>query len=145
MKNFLLALGVLAGMTLSGLAGMTLSGCGNQSTPTTEASAPPPTTPTPAAVAPGAGDPVLGLKVYEGTCVACHGTAGVGIMNLGKPLANSPMLNLSDKELVAFIVKGRDGSDKENTTGTAMPPKGGNPALTEKDLLNVVAYMRSLK
>ncbi len=66
-------------------------------------------------------------------------------MNLGKPLVGSPMLNLSDSELVTFLIKGRDSSDKDNTTGVPMPPKGGNPDLTETDLLNVVAYLRFLQ
>ncbi len=46
---------------------------------------------------------------------------------------------------MSFIIKGRDGTDPANTTGIAMPPKSGNPALTEKDLLNVVAKLRTLK
>jgi disulfide bond formation protein DsbB len=32
-----------------------------------------------------------------------------------------------------------------NTTGIAMPPKGGNAALTTKDIQDVVAYVRALK
>jgi disulfide bond formation protein DsbB len=36
-------------------------------------------------------------------------------------------------------------SDPENTTGVAMPPKGGNPSLSDGDLQNVVAYIRTLQ
>lgn len=140
MKSTILAITVLAGLTLSG--------CGSQpaSSPTPQTATTPTSSPaSPVAAAPGGGDVAEGLKVYQGTCLACHGEGGVGIMNLGKALVGSPMLSLSDDELVAFIIKGRDGSDPANTTGIAMPPKGGNPALTEKDLKNVVAYMRTLK
>jgi disulfide bond formation protein DsbB len=51
----------------------------------------------------------------------------------------------TDAELVDFIKVGRDPSDPLNTTGVAMPPKGGNPALSDDDLLNVVAFIRSLQ
>jgi mono/diheme cytochrome c family protein len=39
---------------------------------------------------------------------------------------------------------GRQPTDPLNTTGQLMPAKGGNPALTDEDLYNVVAYIRSL-
>lgn len=90
-----------------------------------------------------AGD--AGKKLFEGTCSACHGADGKGIPGLGKPLVGSKMLKLNDKELVTFIRKGRDTSDPENTTHVAMPPSGGNPALSEGDLTNIVSYIRSLK
>lgn len=32
-----------------------------------------------------------------------------------------------------------------NTTGVAMPPKCGNPSLTDQDLADVVAYLRTLQ
>lgn len=37
----------------------------------------------------------------------------------------------SDAQLVEFIKKGRPASDPANTTKVDMPPKGGNPALTD--------------
>ena len=51
---------------------------------------------------------------------------------------------LSDEELVAFIKIGRTTSDPLNTTGVDMPPKGGNPALNEDDLYDIVAFMRTI-
>lgn len=125
------------------LAGLVLTGCGNPAPQPPQASAPT-GTPTPVVTELSA-EAIQGQKVFEGTCAACHGSEGQGIMNLGKPLVGSPMLNLSDSELVAFIVKGRDSFDKDNTTGSPMPPRGGNPALTDTDLLHVVAYLRSLQ
>lgn len=124
------------------VTGMLLSGCGSPPEQPAQTSSSPTAAPTSST---GSGDAARGKTVYDGTCVACHGQDGHGIQNLGKPLVGSPMLELSDKELVAFVLKGRDTSDKANTTGVAMPPKGGNPALSEKDLYDVVAYLRSLK
>ena len=54
-------------------------------------------------------------------------------------------LGKTDDELVAFIKVGRDPSDPLNTTGVAMPPKAGNPALTDDDLYDVVAFVRTLQ
>lgn len=93
----------------------------------------------------GGGDAAAGKKVFSASCSSCHGPAGEGLPNLGKDMTTSTFIaGLSDSDLVAFIKKGRDTSDKDNTTGVAMPPKGGNPALKDKDLENVVAYIRSI-
>ncbi len=95
--------------------------------------------------APVAADAAKGKTVYDGTCTACHGPDGKGVEGLGKPLVGSAMMGLKDEDLVAFIVKGRPPTDTANTTGIDMPPRGGNPALTDQDLADVVAYMRTLK
>lgn len=94
----------------------------------------------------GAGDPVvLGEQIYQRTCTACHGFDAKGIQGLGKTLVGSVFIDgLTDDELAAFIAQGRDVTDPQNTTGVAMPPRGGNPALTDEDLAHVVAYIRSL-
>ena len=47
-------------------------------------------------------------------------------------------------KLVAFVKQGRSTDDPANTTGVAMPPKGGNPALQEAQIRGIVAYLRSL-
>lgn len=92
-----------------------------------------------------AGDAANGEKVFASTCVACHGEAGVGIENLGKPMPGSAFIaGLSDEELVVFIKAGRGPGDPENTTGVDMPAKGGNPSLSDQDLFDVVAYIRTL-
>jgi disulfide bond formation protein DsbB len=94
----------------------------------------------------GGGDPVAGEATYQGTCSACHAPDATGITGLGLPLANSEFVqSMTDDELVAFIAVGRDAGDPDNTTGVGMPPKGGNPSLTDEDLLNVVAWLRTLQ
>ncbi|MDJ0960314.1 MAG: cytochrome c [Acidimicrobiia bacterium] len=86
-----------------------------------------------------------GKSLYDGSCVACHAEGGVGIDGLGKPLVGSEFINgLNDADLVEFLTVGRDTSDPANTSGVAMPAKGGNPSLTEADLQNIVAYLRSI-
>ena len=39
----------------------------------------------------------------------------------------------------------RGPADPLNTTGVGMPSKGGNPALTDEDLYDIVAYIRTLQ
>ena len=51
----------------------------------------------------------------------------------------------SDDELVEFIKAGRAPDDPLNTTGVAMLPKGGNPSLSDEDLYDIVAYIRTLQ
>jgi disulfide bond formation protein DsbB len=46
--------------------------------------------------------------------------------------------------MIAFIEVGRPVDDPENTTGIIMPPKGGNPALSDQDMADIVAYMRTI-
>lgn len=78
-------------------------------------------------------------------CAACHGANGQGVPGLGKDLVDSEFVaSLSDDELTQFIITGRPSFDPANTTGIDMPPKGGNPALTEDDIHAIVAYIRQL-
>ena len=93
-----------------------------------------------------AGDPVRGEELYNQVCIACHGPGGEGVEGLGKPFTSSEFLEThSDEELLAFIKQGRPVSDPENTTGVDMPPKGGNPALTDQEILDIIAYLRTLQ
>ncbi|MCC6614121.1 MAG: c-type cytochrome [Anaerolineae bacterium] len=78
-------------------------------------------------------------------CAACHGPDARGLPNLGKDLVESEFVHsLSDEELLAFVQTGRPLWDPMNTTGIDMPPKGGNPALTDEQILAIIAYVRSL-
>lgn len=92
-----------------------------------------------------AGDPVAGKTQFDTVCIACHGPGGVGVTGLGKPFTTSEfLLTVNDQELLDFIKTGRPISDPANTTGVDMPPKGGNPALTDAQLLDIIAYIRTL-
>lgn len=105
-----------------------------------------------AALAAAGGDAELaeyiasGDKLFHTTCIACHGKGGVGVPGNGKALVKNAFIqSLNDDQLLAFIQQGRSPSDPKNTTGIQMPPKGGNPAMTEDDLLDVIAYLRTLQ
>jgi disulfide bond formation protein DsbB len=87
---------------------------------------------------------VEGEGIFSAGCSACHGLNARGIPGLGKDLIESEFVHgLTDEELLHFIVTGRDTSDPLNTTGIPMPPSGGNPSLTDEQLLAVIAYLRS--
>jgi cytochrome c5 len=98
---------------------------------------------TPMSVAPP--DQTHGRDVFFGTCVACHGTDAKGIPGLGKDLTASSFADgLTDEELVSFIIEGRPAGHPLNTTGVDMLPRGGNSGLSDQDLFDVVAYLRTL-
>ena len=91
------------------------------------------------------GDPEIGKELFSGTCSACHGPTGEGVTGLGKNMTTSEFIaGKTDSELLDFVKVGRDPSDPLNTTGVAMPPKGGNPALSDEDLLNIIAFIRTI-
>lgn len=86
-----------------------------------------------------------GAQLYAGTCSACHGPDATGVTGLGKNLTTSTFVaEQSDEALKAMIAGGRPSSDPLNSTGIDMPPKGGNPALSDADLLSIIAYLRSI-
>ncbi len=92
------------------------------------------------------GDPVAGEAAFQTTCFACHGTDATGLPGQGKDLTTSKFTSaLSDSAYVEFVKNGRDINDPENTTGVDMPPYGGNPSLSEQDLYDIVAYIRTLE
>lgn len=91
------------------------------------------------------GDADAGEEVFTATCAACHGADAEGIEGVGKPLADSEYVaDTSSADLVIVVTDGRSVDDPLNTTGIIMPPKGGNPALTDEDIHDVVAYIKSL-
>jgi disulfide bond formation protein DsbB len=91
------------------------------------------------------GDPVAGEATFQSTCSACHGPDAKGLPNLGKDMTTSVFIkDATDAEMLAFVKVGRAIGDPDNTTGVDMPPKGGNPALSDEDILNTIAYIRTL-
>ena len=92
-----------------------------------------------------AGDPATGQTLFMSTCAACHGPDGQGLPGLGKNLVSSEFVaSTSDQELVDFIKVGRGPDDPLNTTGVTMPAKGGRSSLSDEDLFNIVAYIRTI-
>lgn len=90
------------------------------------------------------GDPELGRPLWNGVCRSCHGSAGEGVPNQGKPLVGSQFVDSSsDEELLAFVRTGRKASDPANTMKKDMPPRGGNPLLRDQDILHIIALIRT--
>lgn len=91
------------------------------------------------------GDAEHGEEIFT-TCAGCHGPDARGIQGLGKDLhSNEFIANMSDDEAVAFLKIGRPATHELNTTGVDMPPKGGNPAYSDQDLYDLIAYVRTLE
>lgn len=87
-----------------------------------------------------------GETLYGQTCFACHGADGKGLPNLGKDLTISEFVkSSSDAELLAYVLAGRTVDDPLNTTGVAMPPKGGSNFLTDDDINSIIAFIRSIE
>jgi mono/diheme cytochrome c family protein len=77
-------------------------------------------------------------------CTACHGFNAMGVPGLGKNLVDSTFVSsLTDEQLLDFMITGRTTTDPMNTTGVGMPGKGGT-AYTNEQMMDVIAYMRSI-
>ncbi|MEE9404066.1 MAG: c-type cytochrome [Algisphaera sp.] len=91
----------------------------------------------------GVGDAEKGKATFTASCVACHTPDGGAKPNLGKDMIKSKFTaGLDDDALMTFIKVGRDAGDPLNTTGVGMPPKGGDPSISDQDLRNLVAFIR---
>ncbi len=91
------------------------------------------------------GNKEKGRGLYRGTCASCHGPAGQGMPGLGKDMRNSKFIQeRQEPELVEFLKAGRLPTDPLSTTGRLMPPRGGNPALTDQDLADIAAFVKEI-
>ncbi len=90
-----------------------------------------------------AGDPAAGAKIFGGVCISCHGENGVPMIPGIPNFSQGERLDKSDEELKKSIMNGVD--NPANPAGMPMPPYGGGPKLTEKQLDDVISYIRTLK
>lgn len=114
-----------------------LGACGQSEAPKPPAS---PAASAPAAAAPAAapaGDLAKGEEVYRKTCVMCHGSGAAGAPKIGDKADWGPRVAQGKATLYEHATKGFTGSKG------AMPPKGGNPALSDDDIKAGVDYMVS--
>ncbi len=86
-----------------------------------------PAAPAPAASA-AAGD---GKKVYDATCMVCHGTGVAGAPKYGDKAAWAPRVATRQDALLKNSINGI----------RAMPPRGGNGALSDAQLRAALDYM----
>lgn len=80
-----------------------------------------------------------GEAVYKGTCIACHGDDGAGSLP-GVPDLSDGKGALAQKDAV-LMKRIIDGFQSPGSP-LAMPPRGGDPALTDEDLQAALRYMR---
>jgi cytochrome c5 len=74
-----------------------------------------------------------GKAVYDKVCFACHAQSVAGSPKLADKAAWAPRIQQGRDALVQSVVKGKG----------AMPPKAGNPALTEAEIRAAVDFMVS--
>ena len=99
--------------------------------------------------APGGGAPsevARGEELAGQSCSACHGQDFQGVGGLGTSFYDNMFIQgQTNDEIVVFIKEGRPNDAPDNTTGVAMPPYGGNTRLTDEDLADIAAFLRSLQ
>ena len=86
-------------------------------------------------------NPVTGEQVYLGSCMVCHGDDGSGGMPGVPDLAgNNALFNGDEASLITRIKEGIA------TPGAlvSMPPNGGNPDLTEEQMVLALEYLRNI-
>lgn len=81
-----------------------------------------------------------GKTIYKQTCIACHGASGSGNLP-GVPdlTSKSGPLSKNDSVLLQNITNGFQSPGSP----MAMPPKGGNPGLTDADIKSVLKYLHN--
>jgi cytochrome c5 len=90
----------------------------------------------PPAATPAKGAPARaasGKATYDAVCHVCHGAGVAGAPKLGDKAAWAPRIKQGLAALHANAIKGKG----------AMPPKGGNPSLSDADVSAAVDYMVS--
>jgi cytochrome c5 len=76
-----------------------------------------------------------GQQIYQTSCVACHDAGIAGAPKLGDKSQWAKHIAKGVDALYASAVNGVQGS------AGAMPPKGGNPALSDAEVRAAVDYM----
>lgn len=113
-----------------------------EATPAPESAAPD-AAPAEPAVAPESAAPTvqstaMGKKVYEGLCFSCHAAGIAGAPKAGDKAAWAPRIAQGMDTLYAHSITGFQGQ------GGVMPPKGGNPGLSDDEVKAAVDHMLSL-
>ncbi|MCW8955974.1 MAG: cytochrome c [Gammaproteobacteria bacterium] len=81
-----------------------------------------------------------GEQIYMQTCIVCHGDDGSGNMPGVPDLAdNKQLLTEKDSVIVERIKAGI-----QSPGNLSMPARGGNPDLTDEQLLSVLVYVKQL-
>ena len=81
-------------------------------------------------------DLTRGEQIWNENCFTCHGTGRAGAPKIGEKSLWAPRIAQGLNVLVDHALNGLQGKG-----GSEMPPKGGNPALSDTDVTAAVAYM----
>jgi len=83
-------------------------------------------------------DPQLieGQKIWAGTCQACHGLGEAGSPKITDKKAWAPRIAKGIETLRQHALEGFIGP-----SGTMMPERGGNPELTDEQIIAAIEYM----
>ena len=85
-------------------------------------------------------------QLYAQNCSSCHGTRAQGMPRQGANLRTSTFIaGLADDDLVTFLKQGRQPTDPRSVLNLPMPPRGGNPSLSDERLKDIVNYLRLLQ
>jgi cytochrome c5 len=76
----------------------------------------------------------VGKKVYDTTCIACHGAGIAGAPKLGDKAAWAPRIQQGASVLHEHAIKGFQGK------AGVMPPKGGS-AVPDQEIKAAVDFM----
>jgi len=79
-------------------------------------------------------------QIYIQTCIVCHGDDGSGNMPGVPDLADNKNLMIEENSVIVKRMK----SGILTPGNLSMPAKGGNPELTDKELLSVLVYVKKL-
>ena len=89
-----------------------------------------------------AGDPERGMAQFNLYCLNCHGEAGIGKEKMGTALSNPQYLKYTtDKQIWIDAAYGRE----ETRMGPSLKGLEGARQLKEKDITDIVTYIRSLE
>lgn len=89
------------------------------------------------------GNPADGEQAFESICSSCHGAVGITEIPGIPVFSKGERMNKTDEQLKNSIRNGVNNPN--NPAGMTMPPFGGGPVLDDKQLSDVIAYIRSLK
>ncbi len=85
-----------------------------------------------------------GAALYAASCAGCHGADLTGIAGLGNSLVTSAVVKTYDDETLLLLIRnGRTADDPGHGSSVPMPPNGGNPNLSDAELLAITQYIRS--
>ena len=128
-KTVMVAVAILAAL---------LAGCGDKKSEPTPAAAPAAVTapaPAVAPAAPAAAENELGKSVFGKTCSMCHAAGVAGAPKPGDKADWGPRIAQGKDTLYKHATEGYNGAKG------AMPAKGGNPALKDDEVKEIVDFM----